>query len=393
MTEIIGVRFQQSSKVYYFDPNGHQGSMNQGVIVETSRGLEFGTITIENVELPEELIPQEPKPIIRLADELDHKIAEENIKLAKDAYDICSIKIQEHNLDMKLVNAEYTFDKNKLIFYFIADDRVDFRDLVRDLAQIFHTRIELRQIGVRDQAKMVGAIGSCGQEVCCKRYMNDFAPVSIKMAKTQGLSLNPTKISGVCGRLMCCLNYEQDVYLENTKKVPAFGTLVLTEEGQGYVVDRDVLQERVRVHIYKDDNTEDEKYFLVDEIEILEKRKKGQPKPNLWDSFENHEFVSEGEKKLQKENSSCCKGGCGSGCKDPKEEAILVYSSEESGNLSVTDEIESSYSSDDDHESDQSSQEKEQEPQHQAKASGDRRNRKKRNRSRRRQNKSKINKQ
>lgn len=301
MTEIIGVQFRESGKIHYFDPIGHEVEVDDSVIAETSRGLEIGRVYIKNLEVPDNLIQYELKPIVRVASDADLETADENIRLAKDAHEICAVKITEHGLDMRLVEAEYTFDKNKLIFYFTADQRVDFRQLVRDLAQVFHTRIELRQIGVRDQAKIVGGMGTCGQELCCHRFMNDFQPVSIKMAKTQGLSLNPSNISGVCGRLMCCLNYEQDLYLENTKKVPDNGTLVLTEEGQGYVVDRDVLQERVRVHIYKEDHTEDEKYFSVADIEILEKRKKGNPKPKLWEDLSNHQFVTEGEKRAQEE--------------------------------------------------------------------------------------------
>lgn len=327
MTEIIGVCFRRSGKVYYFDPAGNRLEIDQAVIVETSRGIEMGYIRIQNTNFPDQLIPKMPKPILRIADEVDLRIEEENRRLAKDAFDICLVKIEEHGLAMKLVSAEYTFDKNKLIFYFTADNRIDFRNLVRDLAQIFHTRIELRQIGIRDQAKIVGGLGSCGQELCCHRFMSDFQPVSIKMAKTQGLSLNPSKISGVCGRLMCCLNYEQDVYLENTKQVPDNGTLVLTEDGQGYVVDRDVLQERVRVHVYKNDNTEDEKYYPVKDIEILARRKKGNPKPALWTDLDKHVFVTEGEKKAMREvenRKRSCAGACS--C---SEEDVPVASSDD----------------------------------------------------------------
>lgn len=332
MTEIIGVRFQRSGKVYYFDPEGRKLKKEQGVIVETERGMEFGTVSIDNIELPEEMIPQAVLPILRIADEEDQQQREGNWQKAQEAFLICEQKILEHGLDMHLVESEYTFDRSKLTFYFTSEDRVDFRKLVRDLAQTFRTRIELRQIGVRDQAKMIGGIGACGQEICCHRYMTDFAPVSIKMAKTQGLSLNPTKISGICGRLMCCLNYEQDVYLENVKKVPAKGTLVLTEDGQGYVLDRDVLQKRVRVHVYKEDNTEDEHYYPVDEIEVLARRKKGQPRPDLLPSLEGHVFVTEGEKRKQREAEAqqtrdrcgaCC-GGC---TEDPLDSAAVVCDS------------------------------------------------------------------
>ncbi len=324
MTEIIGVRFQRSGKIYYFDPAGYKFNKNQGVIVETSRGVEYGTVTIDNLELPDDMIPQEPKAIVRIANEDDEVVLKENEALAKEAFDICNEKVLEHMLDMKLVEAEYTFDRNKLIFYFISDNRVDFRILVRDLAQIFKTRIELRQIGVRDQAKMIGGIGSCGQEICCHRYMSDFSSVSIKMAKTQGLSLNPTKISGVCGRLMCCLNYEQEVYLEHSKQLPSEGTLVLTEDGQGHVVDRDVLQKRVRVHVYKEDGTEEEKYYKVDDVEILQQRRKGQQKPTLWEHMEEHIFVTEGEKNLVHEDIALDMPDKCSSCQSPIDGAEVV---------------------------------------------------------------------
>lgn len=331
MAEVIGVRFQRSGKITYFDPTGIYLEKGSGVLVETDRGVEYGTVWISNINLPEEMLPQEIMPIVRVASEEDKHNDLENMQLAKDAYALCETKIKEHGLDMRLVEAEYTFDRNKLIFYFTSEERVDFRSLVRDLAQIFHTRIELRQIGVRDQTRMLGAIGSCGQEVCCKRYMDDFVPVSIKMAKTQGLSLNPGKISGICGRLMCCLNYEQEHYLENMKKVPPKGTLVLTVDGQGYVVDRDTLQTRVRVHVYKSDGTEDEHYYAVDDIEVLEHRKKGQPKPELLDSLENHVFVTEKEKREKKEQTQKerSKGGC-DGCACPqksdfRENSELIY--------------------------------------------------------------------
>lgn len=326
MTDIIGVQFQRTGKTYYFDAKDMKFKINEGVIVETARGVEYGRVSIENITITDEILKKKPIEIIRAADAYDDEMHKENLRLAKDAFDICMNKIDDHDLEMKLVDAEYTFDKNKLIFSFTADNRVDFRDLIRDLAQIFHTRIELRQIGVRDQAKIVGGIGSCGQELCCHRFMGDFQPVSIKMAKTQGLSLNPTKISGVCGRLMCCLNYEQEVYLENTKSVPDYGTLVLTEDGQGYVVDRDVLQERVRVHVYKDDNTEDEKYYPVTDIEILEKRKKGSPKPKLRESLDGHEFVTEGEKENRRQADQASK--CAS-CEKNDDDGLLVASSDD----------------------------------------------------------------
>lgn len=293
MTEIIGVRFRRSAKVYYFAPGDLMFRRDEPVIVETVRGVELGRVSIENLDLPEEMIPKELRNVIRKADDSDVQKEEENQKMAKEAFDVCREKIAEHKLKMSLSEAEYTFDNNKLIFYFTSDGRVDFRNLVRDLAQVFRTRIELRQIGERDQAKMIGGIGSCGQVICCHRFLDDFSPVSIRMAKTQGLSLNPAKISGLCGRLMCCLNYEQEVYKENSKQVPDYGTLVMTEEGQGYVVDRDVLQKRVRIHIYKDDQTEDQGTFDVDDIEVLEVRKKGQRRPPLRTDLKGGEYSAE----------------------------------------------------------------------------------------------------
>lgn len=297
MANVVGVRFKRSQSVTYVK-SLEEVRQNDRVLVETERGIEYGYIIRSKIETDDSILDILPT-LLRIADETDEAIFEENERLARDAWDIAAEKIREHDLEMKIVDVEYTFDRNKLILCFTADDRVDFRALVRDLAQTFKTRIELRQIGVRDQARVIGGLGPCGQPICCRRYMKDFVPVSIRMAKTQGLSLNPTKISGVCGRLMCCLNYEEKNYQENTKKVPGKGALVLTQEGQGYVVDRDVLQTRVRVHVYKADGSEEEKYYHVEDIEILKKRTKGQPRPELLDSdqLDDHEFVSEGEKK------------------------------------------------------------------------------------------------
>lgn len=307
MQEVIGVRFKATGRLEYYRPGGEVFRLDEGAICPSDHGLEFGQVALSNIRLPEDLLPDQIPNLVRKATEEDLKTHEENLARAKEAVEFCKIKIAEERLEMNLVGAEFTFDRSKLIFYFTADHRVDFRKLVRELAQNFHTRIELRQIGVRDQAKLLGGIGPCGQEFCCHRFMRDFDPVSIKMAKTQGLSLNPTKISGICGRLMCCLNYEQEVYQANTKKVPPKGTLVLTEDGQGHVVDRDVLQTRVRVHVYKDDGTEDEKYYSVDAIEILQKRKKGHSKPELWEDMEDHDFVTEGEKKALREEEEADK--------------------------------------------------------------------------------------
>ena len=212
MTKIVGVRFRNAGKIYYFDPEGRDMETGTHVIVETARGVEFGVVMIPPRELEDEKVPQPLKPIIRIATEEDEKQQRRNKEKQEGAYRICLEKIEKHGLEMKLVQAEYTFDNNKLLFYFTADGRIDFRELVKDLASVFRTRIELRQIGVRDETKILGGMGICGRELCCSSYLSEFIPVSIKMAKEQNLSLNPTKISGVCGRLMCCLKYEQDTY-------------------------------------------------------------------------------------------------------------------------------------------------------------------------------------
>lgn len=266
MTEVIGVRFREAGKIYNFDVNGFDINIGDKVIVETIRGIEFGTVVTGPKEEDKSSDRPDLKPVIRIADKDDKRIYEENKKKAKDAFDICQIKIKEHGLDMKLIDAEYTFDTYKLIFSFSSDGRIDFRDLVRDLAQCFKTRIELRQIGVRDQAKVYGGLGACGQECCCSRFLGEFSPVSIKMAKEQGLSLNPTKISGICGRLMCCLNYEQEGYLDSKKRMPNIGEFVETPDGKGEVVDRNLIAYTVDVKFAGDsqDNPEIRKYKEAD---------------------------------------------------------------------------------------------------------------------------------
>lgn len=241
MIEIIGVRFKSVGKIYYFDPMGQQLKNGDKVIVETVRGVELGEVMLANKAVPEESVVQPLKPIIRVADQNDFKRMEENAKKEKEAFEICQKKIKEHRLEMKLIDVEYTFDCNKILFYFTADGRVDFRELVKSLATVFRTRIELRQIGVRDEAKMLGGIGICGRPLCCSTFLGEFQPVSIKMAKEQNLSLNPTKISGSCGRLMCCLKHEQDVYEYMHKFVPKVDAVVKTPDGQGVVVDANVL--------------------------------------------------------------------------------------------------------------------------------------------------------
>ncbi|HUM56499.1 MAG TPA: stage 0 sporulation family protein, partial [Bacillota bacterium] len=217
MVNVVGIKFKNAGKVYYFDPGEFELSLGDSVIVETARGMEFGTVTREAADVKKSEIVQPLKKIVRKADEKDRKIYEENLHKKQKALELCQEKIEKHELDMKLIDVEYTFDNNKIIFYFTSDGRVDFRELVRDLAGVFRMRIELRQIGVRDEAKMLGGIGNCGKGLCCHEWLSDFEPVSIKMAKLQNLSLNPTKISGICGRLMCCLKYENDVYMEMKK--------------------------------------------------------------------------------------------------------------------------------------------------------------------------------
>ena len=251
MTEVIGVRFKQVGKIYYFSPNGVQMPIGEKVIVETARGIECGEVAIANREIDDEGIVKPLKTVIRIATEEDRKHIEENKAKEKKAFKLCLEKIEKHKLDMKLVDVEYTFDNNKILFYFTADGRIDFRELVKDLASVFKTRIELRQIGVRDEAKMLGGLGICGRPFCCSSFLGEFQPVSIKMAKEQGLSLNPTKISGTCGRLMCCLKYEQNAYEDLIRITPRVGAYVSTSEGKGTVTEISLLTGRVKVRLDK----------------------------------------------------------------------------------------------------------------------------------------------
>lgn len=251
MYEVVGVRFKKAGKIYYFDPGEFTIDENEFVIVETVRGIEFGKVVINYKKIDENDIVLPLKKVIRIANDHDKLTVDENKKAATQAYEVCVEKIEEHNLDMKLVDVEYTFDRNKVIFYFTADGRVDFRDLVKDLAAIFRTRIELRQIGVRDEAKMLGGIGPCGRMLCCSTYLGDFEPVSIKMAKDQNLSLNPAKISGLCGRLMCCLKYENDEYEEAKKELPDVGEVISTPEGKGRVVGLNILERLIQVELFE----------------------------------------------------------------------------------------------------------------------------------------------
>lgn len=268
MAEVIGVRFKNVGKVYYFDPNGIGFSNGQYVIVETARGIECGEVVLENREINSKEIVSPLKPVIRLATETDLRTVKENREKEKEAFELCQQKIDKHKLVMKLVDVEYTFDNNKILFYFTADGRVDFRELVKDLAGIFRTRIELRQIGVRDESKMLGGLGMCGRPFCCSTFLGEFQPVSIKMAKEQGLSLNPTKISGTCGRLMCCLKYEQDVYEELLSITPKVGAYVKTADGKGTVVDTNLLTGKLMVRLEQSPDTPPRSYSKEDVVLI-----------------------------------------------------------------------------------------------------------------------------
>ncbi len=269
MTTVIGIRFKDGGKVYYFDPKEFNPRLNQYVIVETARGLECGTVAMEKGEVEDSAVVPPLKQVVRLATEKDIAQVEKNHQKEKEAFDICSQKILAHGLEMKLVDVEVAFDNSKILFYFTADGRIDFRELVKDLASVFRTRIELRQIGVRDESKMLGGLGVCGRPFCCSSFLSDFQPVSIKMAKDQGLSLNLAKISGTCGRLMCCLKYEQSVYDELLKITPRVGSLVSTKEGKGTVCDVNVLKGELRVKI----ETDDEHFNIVnahrDDVRLL----------------------------------------------------------------------------------------------------------------------------
>ena len=268
MVKIVGIRFRTAGKIYYFDPLDFELETAMHVIVETARGIEMGTVLIPPKEVEDDKVVSTLKPVIRIATDEDEKIISKNKDKEKEAFAICKEKIIKHGLEMKLVDAEYTFDNNKLLFYFTADGRIDFRDLVKDLASVFRTRIELRQIGVRDETKMMGGIGICGRALCCSSYLSDFVPVSIKMAKEQNLSLNPTKISGVCGRLMCCLKYEQDTYEYLNSRLPAVGEKVNTPEGiVGEVKSISVLRQLVKVIIDNGDEKELREY-TVDELKL-----------------------------------------------------------------------------------------------------------------------------
>lgn len=275
MANIIGVRFKKPGKIYFFDPDGKQVDKGQFVIVETAMGKEYGEVVIANRRLPDDKIVAPLKKIIRVATGKDAKQNEENKRDEKNAFEICEKKIKEHKLDMKLMDVEYKFDKSKLLFFFTADSRIDFRELVKDLAAIFKTRIELRQIGVRDEVRRLGGNGVCGRELCCCTFLGNFDTVSIKMAKEQNVSLNPSKISGNCGRLMCCLRYEQEVYEEKLKRIPGIGSIVQTADGKGEVCGVETLKEIVKVKFKDGEETFFKKYEVKD-IKVIKKAKKEQ---------------------------------------------------------------------------------------------------------------------
>ncbi|GMG95211.1 PSP1 domain-containing protein [Tepidimicrobium xylanilyticum] len=272
MITVVGVRFKKAGKIYYFDPDGLDINKDDYVVVETARGIEFGNVTVGPKQVTEDEIVSPLKKVLRVAGEEDFIIHQNNKEKAKKAFKICQEKIEEHGLEMKLIDVEYTFDNNKVIFYFTADGRVDFRELVRDLAAIFKTRIELRQIGVRDEAKMIGGLGPCGKPICCATFLGEFEPVSIKMAKEQSLSLNPAKISGLCGRLMCCLKFEQDTYEKLLENMPAIGSIVLTPEGKGTVVETFTLLQMVKVKVKLEDDTDELFNYKVDEIILTDEK-------------------------------------------------------------------------------------------------------------------------
>lgn len=272
MIKVVGVRFKKAGKIYYFDPDKKWIKEGDFAIVETVRGVEYGQVVVGPKMVKDEDIVQPLKKVLRLATAEDIKCNQENKEKEQQAFDICLKKIQEHDLEMKLVDIEYTFDNNKVIFYFTADGRIDFRELVKDLASIFRTRIELRQIGVRDEAKMIGGLGPCGRPMCCSSFLGEFYPVSIKMAKEQKLSLNPAKISGICSRLMCCLNYEHHVYEENIKALPDVGDKVIIAETKksGIVIDINPLFKTARVKVYKEDGTSEIEEFNGTDIKVVE---------------------------------------------------------------------------------------------------------------------------
>lgn len=299
MTKVVGIRFRTAGKIYFFDPLHFEIKRGDNVIVETARGIEFGTAVSDEREVEDDKVVQPLKPVLRVASERDREQEAANKLKEKEAYRICLEKIQKHELEMKLIDAEYTFDNNKVLFYFTADGRIDFRELVKDLASVFKTRIELRQIGVRDETKILGGIGICGRPLCCHTHLSDFIPVSIKMAKEQNLSLNPTKISGVCGRLMCCLKHEEDTYEELNRRLPGIGDYVTTEDGlRGEVHSVNVLRQLVKVIVDKDD----EKEILEYPVEELRFRRRHGKKEQMELSQEELQELERMEQQDQLES-------------------------------------------------------------------------------------------
>ena len=285
MKEVIGVRFRENGKIYFFDPLKFNVQVGEFVIVETARGVEYGKVVLGRREIDEKKMNSAIKPIIRIAEDRDHKKFEDNKEKNKKAYNICLEKIQKHSLEMKLIDAEYTFDNSKVLFYFTADGRIDFRELVKDLAAVFKTRIELRQIGVRDETKIVGGIGICGRELCCNKHLSEFVPVSIKMAKEQNLSLNPTKISGVCGRLMCCLKHEQDTYEYLNDRLPNVGDVVKTADGRrGEVKSVNVLRQKVMLVFTLDDDSKEQEEFRIQDLRFKPKKRRNDDRDKISDA-------------------------------------------------------------------------------------------------------------
>ena len=281
MLKVIGVRFRNGGKVYYFSPGKLEIKTGDHVIVETARGVEYGYVVLGNREVEEDKVVQPLKTVIRMAGKEDQNREQTNRKKEKEAFKICQEKIRKHQLEMKLIDVEYTFDNNKILFYFTADGRIDFRELVKDLASVFKTRIELRQVGVRDETKIMGGIGICGRPLCCHSYLSEFAPVSIKMAKEQNLSLNPTKISGVCGRLMCCLKNEEETYEYLNSKLPGLGDYVTAEDGlKGEVQSVNVLRQTVKVLVTVDRDEKEIREYKVDQLKFKPRRRKGKAEVN-----------------------------------------------------------------------------------------------------------------
>ena len=276
MVTIIGVRFRTAGKIYYFDPAGKQIKRGDHVIVETARGIEYGYVVLGNRQVEDSKVVSPLKPVIRMATPEDEAVEKKNRKKEKEAFKICQEKIKKHNLEMKLIDAEYTFDNNKVLFYFTADGRIDFRELVKDLASVFRTRIELRQVGVRDETKIMGGVGICGRVLCCHSFLSDFIPVSIKMAKEQNLSLNPSKISGVCGRLMCCLKNEEETYEVLNSRLPSPGDYVTTNDGlKGEVHSVNVLRQLVKVVVVVDKDEKEIREYRADQLKFKPRKKKG----------------------------------------------------------------------------------------------------------------------